>query len=378
MIKLLHISDLHLGKSFTSLGEKGKILRETQLDTFKKIIELGKKEGVVGVLIAGDLFDSNSVGRLLDVVQNLIKESGLKFYILPGAGEKGISGHDALVPGSVYYRESWKDIPNAFIFKNEDGEVFFDSENSIAFYGRPTRYGESPISVLEKHRDAKYHIALAHGSIAFREEFKDYPIKEAEIERSGYDYIALGHWHTFGDYSRGRTKAYYSGSPEILESGSEGKGKALLIKLDGEVDVEPIEVGRFFWASYEVDFSNDIDKAVENINKIFKDPPNTILILRLKGAADFHMLNELKTRLKGILSSFFHVNLDDRSVKPEIDISQYPEGTVISQFIKIMNEKIKTAREEDLIILRESLRIGIGLLTGNLDEKSISLEDYLR
>lgn len=171
MPKLLHISDLHIGKPFTTFGEKGRVLREAQLETFKKIIEIGQKEKVAGVLISGDLFDSNNVGKILEEVQNLIRESGLRFYILPGAGEKGISGHDSLVPGSVYYRESWKGIPNAFIFKKEEGEVFYDLENGIAFYGKPTRYGESPIPTLERHREAKYHVALAHGSISFREEY---------------------------------------------------------------------------------------------------------------------------------------------------------------------------------------------------------------
>src|SRR4030042_6917074 len=159
MPKLLHISDLHIGKPFTNFGEKGKFLREAQLDTFKKIIELGQKEKVAGILISGDLFDSNNIGKSLEEIQNLIKESGLKFYILPGAGEKGVSGHDALVTGSVYYRESWNDINNAFIFRKKEGEVFYDAVSGIAFYGKPTRYGESPFPVLEKLRAAKYHVA---------------------------------------------------------------------------------------------------------------------------------------------------------------------------------------------------------------------------
>jgi hypothetical protein len=74
-----------------------------------------EERGVSAVLVSGDLFDSNNVGKLLNDVQTIIRESGLKFYILPGAGERGISGHDALEPGSVYYRDSWSSVPNAFI-----------------------------------------------------------------------------------------------------------------------------------------------------------------------------------------------------------------------------------------------------------------------
>lgn len=38
MTKLLHILNLHIGKSFTSFGEKGSLFREAQLETFKRII----------------------------------------------------------------------------------------------------------------------------------------------------------------------------------------------------------------------------------------------------------------------------------------------------------------------------------------------------
>lgn len=168
MPTLLHLSDLHLGKPFASFGDKGRFLREAQIETFKKILELGQKEKVAGVLISGDLFDSNNVGNLLSEIQEIIKNSGLKFYILPGAGESGISGHDALVPGSVYYRKSWEESPNVYIFRKEEGESFDDVEHSITFYGKPTKYGESPIPHLEKSKHAKYHIALAHGSIAYK------------------------------------------------------------------------------------------------------------------------------------------------------------------------------------------------------------------
>ncbi len=379
MPKLLHISDVHIGKPFTSFGDKGRFLREVQLETFKSILELGQKEKVAGVLISGDLFDSNNVGNLLAEVQKIIKDSGLKFYILPGAGESGISGHDALVPGSVYYRKSWEEIGNVHIFRMKEGESFDDPENGITFYGRPTGYGESPIPSLEKNKNAKYHIALSHGSVALREEYADYPIKRDEIENSGYHYIALGHWHNIGDYSTGRTKAFYPGSPEILEISREGRGTALLISLDdNDIAVEPLEIGKFLWASYELDVSLDETDIAGLIRRNFEEPSNTILTVKLKGNAPFQKLERLKITLRKALQEFFWLYIDDRNVRPEIDHSVYSESTVIGQFIKIMNDKIHHAEGEELEAQKEALNLGVGLLTGQLDKKSISLEDFLR
>ena len=70
--KVVHTSDLHLGMTFKSLGEKSKLHRNDCNDTFSKIIDLCIKENVDALLIAGDFFDSANPTKTL--VNFVIKE----------------------------------------------------------------------------------------------------------------------------------------------------------------------------------------------------------------------------------------------------------------------------------------------------------------
>jgi len=45
-----------------------------------------------------------------------------------------------------------------------------------------------------------------------------------EIANFGFDYLALGHWHSFQDFSQGNTKAFYCGSPEPISMDQKGSG----------------------------------------------------------------------------------------------------------------------------------------------------------
>ena len=63
MLRLLHTADVHLGARHTDLGEQAAAQRERQFAAFKAAIDLALAEKVDIVLIAGDLFDSNTQPR---------------------------------------------------------------------------------------------------------------------------------------------------------------------------------------------------------------------------------------------------------------------------------------------------------------------------
>ncbi|MBM3149586.1 MAG: hypothetical protein FJZ88_06130, partial [Chloroflexi bacterium] len=100
MIKLLHTADIHLGREFPLLGEKGKEYRNQLVTTFDKIIDLAIKENVSLLLIAGDLFDTNRVhgivvAKVLSAFRKL-EERGVPICILPGTGTHDSYGEDSI------------------------------------------------------------------------------------------------------------------------------------------------------------------------------------------------------------------------------------------------------------------------------------------
>jgi DNA repair exonuclease SbcCD nuclease subunit len=58
VVKILHTADVHLGREYAFLRERGKEYRNQLLQTFERVLELAIDENVSLVLIAGDFFDT--------------------------------------------------------------------------------------------------------------------------------------------------------------------------------------------------------------------------------------------------------------------------------------------------------------------------------
>lgn len=62
-MKLIHCADLHLDSSFYTHFTVGQARERNMelLNNFQRLVEYGQNIGVTGILIAGDMFDSNQV-----------------------------------------------------------------------------------------------------------------------------------------------------------------------------------------------------------------------------------------------------------------------------------------------------------------------------
>ena len=82
-MKLLHISDLHIGKRV-----KGYSLIEDQLFILDQIIETIKEKSIEGLIIAGDIYDittpSNEAIKCFDTFISKVHSLGVACYIVSG------------------------------------------------------------------------------------------------------------------------------------------------------------------------------------------------------------------------------------------------------------------------------------------------------
>ena len=82
-MKFAHLSDVHIG------GWREPKLRELNLLTFKRAIEICINEHVAFVLIAGDLFNTSlpPIDLIKDVTSELekLRKSDIEVYIIPGS-----------------------------------------------------------------------------------------------------------------------------------------------------------------------------------------------------------------------------------------------------------------------------------------------------
>src|SRR5215218_6721749 len=258
MLRLLHTADVHLGARHADLGDRAAAQRERQFAAFVATVDLALAEKVDLVLIAGDLFDSNtqprrSVERAAAQIKRLV-DARIRVVIAPGT-------HDVYDKASIYRAFDLPALAGAVgsdlvtVLDPDHHDVHLQALDAVV-HGRcfaTKRAPASPLAGLDVSADgrATWHIGLLHAALAIegRTDGDDVVVRTEEIEASHLDYLALGHWHSTSKGKAGDTTYAYAGAPEPIALDQDRAGNVLLVTLDGagaskRVAVEERRVGR--------------------------------------------------------------------------------------------------------------------------------------
>jgi len=207
---------------------------------------------------------------------------------------------------------------------------------------------------------------MAHGSFYIPEKIAedDHVFRLEEVEASGMDYLALGHWHRVYRCPA-EPPAWYCGPPEWIPDQTE-KGGVLLISLSdsGEVKVEPKMLGLRDYDEVEIDMSEiqDLAKLKAEISEGANQ--NLVRKITLKGLRDAELIvnpEELETELG---EKFFHLSVTDKSHPKSGEITEDEERLIRNRFIKLMKRQIEVSEGEEKDIAENALQYGIALLDG--------------
>ena len=259
-MKLIHLGDLHLGRS---LGEFDLI--EDQKYILGQIIDLIDKEKVDAVLIAGDVFDksipSEAAVNLLDSFLKDLVSRNVKVFMISG-------NHDS--DDRLNYGKWTFEKQGVYISAIYDGEldchVLKDGDTEINIYMLPFVKASQvrhvyPDETIDTYEDAvrlvidkagidesKCNIVIAHQFVAGKED----PLLSGSesigtqnvgtVEKVGYDcfskfdYVALGHIHSAQKV--GRDLCRYSGTPLKYSLKEINDKKSVpLITVNGKNDI---------------------------------------------------------------------------------------------------------------------------------------------
>ena len=234
-MKLLHLADLHLGKSLGAFD-----LADDQKNILNQILDIVKERVVDAVLIAGDVYDkavpSETAVNLLNDFLNALAELNVKIFMISGNHDSD----DRLNFGSRLFEKIQLYITSVY-----DGtlhrKVLYDEHGEITVFMMPfvkasqvkhyfpdeniTSYDEA-VRVIIKKADidqTKRNVIITHqfvtgqsdpllgGSEGFQ------TLSVGTVERIGvdcfseFDYVALGHIHS--PQYVGREVVRYAGSP---------------------------------------------------------------------------------------------------------------------------------------------------------------------
>ena len=224
-VTIVHSSDLHLGTD-DSFSEKDR------LAVLPKVLTAASEANADVVVLAGDSFDNHRQPiDLLERAALMLCDYGKPVVILPG-------NHDPLTPDSVYRRAGLGLIPNVRILGlNVEKAVAFD-EFELEIWGH-AHFDYTDMSPLAnpRPRTTRWQIAAAHGH--YVDEARDpnrligsWLIHREELNATGADYVALGHWNQATRVGDGEVTAYYSGSPEYA-----GTVNVIRLRENGMIEV---------------------------------------------------------------------------------------------------------------------------------------------
>lgn len=212
-IVIAHASDVHVDNDYTARlfdGDGAGGLRAVLTAAVAARADL--------LLLAGDTFDCHRLpDKILEHAADTMAAFDIPIVLLPG-------NHDPAVDEAVFHHRAFSNLDRLHILgiTHEDAVLFDELELEIWGQAHRDYFDMDPLD-RQRARTTRFQVAMAHGhympepdrSIAAR---PSWLIGDDEIEATGADYVALGHWNRRMQVGAGKVAAWYSGSPDYARS----------------------------------------------------------------------------------------------------------------------------------------------------------------
>ena len=260
-MKLLHIGDLHLGRSLNEFS-----LIEDQRYMLDQIAEIAAREQVQGILIAGDVYDksipSEEAVNLLDAFLNQLAGLGIEVYMISGNHDSD----DRLEYGSRLFERSGIHIAGVY-----DGRVrcfspcdeygplhiwllpfvkastvkHYHPEAEIANYDQAVKAALADLKLNPAERNVmvahQFVIGTRSPELGGSENASVAAVGDVEMIHAdtfaAFDYVALGHIHS--PQKVGRETVRYCGSMLKYSLSEISNHKSVPLITFGEAGKEP-------------------------------------------------------------------------------------------------------------------------------------------
>ena len=255
-MKLMHLSDLHLGKIVNGFS-----MLEDQKYILEQILTMAEAEGPDGVLIAGDVYDkrvpaAEAVGVLDGFLTRLAEICPV--FVISGnhdSAERLAFGGRLMTAAGVYLSPVYDGTVRTEVLEDEFGPVHihllpflkpvqvrrFFPEAEITNYTDAVRTALSGIDL----EDGSRHVLLTHqlvtgAQLCDREELSIGGSENVDAEVfDGFDYVALGHLH--GPQRAGGDHIRYCGTPLKYSFSEANHHKSVTLVTLGEKGALAIE-----------------------------------------------------------------------------------------------------------------------------------------
>lgn len=357
-LRFIHGADFHLDSPFDALTpEQAAQRRREQRQLLHKLPELVRREKAQLLLLSGDLLDSDrTYGETVDSLMDVFSSITIPIFLAPG-------NHDCVSRLSPYNRQTFPD--NVHIFTSPEIQRVDVPELNARIWGAGYTERSCP-PLLRNFEAAKdgdiLDILVLHGEVG-RPNSPYCPITEHELARSGMDYVALGHNHSFSGLRRSEDCFYaWPGCPEgrgFDECGEKGILIGDLAPGECRLRFVPLNGRRYEICSVPVGNS-----PLESILSVLPDATERDIyrIILTGECGDTPNLPELQQVLK---PRFFALQLQD-ATEPRRDIwARAGENSLHGYFLQRMQRLLhQTDDPEQRAQILRAVRAGLAALDG--------------
>ena len=327
-ITFLHSSDLQLGMTRWFLeGEAQARFDDARLDSLRRLGDLAREHGAAFIVIAGDVFDSNSLSaQTLGRAREALRALPVPVYLLPG-------NHDPLVADSVL---ALIDVDGVHLLA--DSSVV-EVAPGVELVGAPLRARTAASDLV---RDALQELAptdavrimVGHGqaeprSNDLRPDLIDLGYVESRLADGTIDFLALGDTHSAQPVGTSG-RVWFSGSPEVTDfrdratvgGGETNSGNALVVTVSkGKASVDEVPVGQWRFEALDRELTGmaDVTEFLEALDA-YPDKQRTVIKYGLRGTLDMTATRALEEGLESrrpvFAALFERARLTDLHLEP--------------------------------------------------------------
>ncbi len=358
-MRIIHAADLHLDSPFEGLSaSKARLRRAEQRQLPERLAAVAAERKADLLLLAGDLLDGTSVSEeTCRRLERTLSEVRIPVFIAPG-------NHDWFSRRSPYAKMS---LPyNVHIFQTPTLRAIPLPELGVNVWGAGYNSNACPPLLRDLRvpkRPGMMDILVLHAEVG-RAGSPYCPVTPEELERSGFDYAAFGHVHSFGGLrAAGDCHYAWPGCPEGRGFDECGVKGVLQIDLDrdGRCRSEFIPMGGREYRKLTVEAGEDAFSAV--LNALPEDAKRHIYRITLAGeceqAPDLPVLEQM------LADRCFDLTLTDETMPARDLWDRAGEDTLTGAFLREMRRRLGEAdAEEERSLLLEAVRLGMAALEG--------------
>ncbi|MEK6891433.1 MAG: DNA repair exonuclease [Nanoarchaeota archaeon] len=366
-LRFAHMGDCHLG------GWRYPEIRELNMLSFSKALEIIIKDRLDMVLITGDLFDS--AYPPIEILKQAfgefkkLKDANIPCFIIAGSHDYSVSGKTFL---EVLEHAGF--CVNVFKSEERDEKIILQPTifKNYALFGYPGKKSSLEIEDLRRvtlnETPGFFKIFLLH--TALREAIGNLPMDAISLsELPKADYYALGHLHV--DFTR--KDAAYSGpifpnNFEELEELSHGQFQIVEINELNEIKRTKILLKLKDVLKMEIKIENTstaTERIISELNK--SNITDKIVLLRLFGKLNQGKISDIKfneiekfaqgKKVYSLLRNISRLKIEESEIQLEVKDMHDIEENVIKDYLSKSSEKSLKRFEQKIPDLMKFLNI---------------------